>query len=152
MTVLASYTELRACFATTLDRAGDGFEEWPSEELEAGGFTGGFTGVAAPIAAFPIDVSVDGSANGSEAYHAYLSQRTDDAASQSFTIVRTSGKSGTWTIALTSFGATSVGLGSTTAPVSVDQLTKLLKHVYLYVQRISDDAIQFLDLTRESLS
>lgn len=150
--ILPSYSAMRAAFATTTDRAGDGFEEWPSDMWQDAGFDGGFTGVDAPIAEFPIDVSVDGEANGAEAYHVYLSQRTDDVGLQSLSIARTSGKSGTWTISITSFGAAELGMDDPTDPVSVEQLTRLLRHVYLYVSRISDQAYQFLDFTRESLS
>lgn len=146
MTVLSSYSTMRAAFATTTDRAADGFEEWPSELVLANGFDDGFTGIATPILSFPITVSVDGSANGSEAYDVFLSQRTEVAADQPFAIARATGKSGSWTITMTTAGRLSIGLASVTDPVSVDQLSQILNFCHLYVSRHSDQAIQWVDL------
>ena len=150
--ICLNYSQFRSVFSTSGVVAADGYEEWPSAELRSGGFSGGLTGVDKPILAFPITVSVDGSANGAAAHNAWLSQRTDVAANQWLSTTETAGKSGSWTIALTATAVADLGLASTTAAVSVDQLTKILKHVYLYVQRQSDDAIQWFDLLRLSLA
>jgi hypothetical protein len=149
--IIHSYTTFRHHFATSATLANDGAEEWPEAELRSGGFDDGFTGIPTPITAFPITVSVDGSANGDLAYHVYLSQRTDDEDSQYLSITRTSGKSGTFTIALTNFGADALGLEGVAEPVTTDQLKQAMKYTYLYVSRLSDSAIQVADLLDATL-
>lgn len=139
-------------FATVATLDIDGYEIWPAAELRSGGFTGGFTGIPKPITSFPITVSVDGQANGAVAHNAFLSQRTDEPANRWLSITEATGKSGTWTIGLTSRAMLDLGLLTASDPVSVDQLIQILNRVHLYVQRISDDAIQWVDLLRASLA
>jgi len=152
VTVIASWTTMRALFASsapTFDA--DGVETWPYHKMRANGFDDGITGVPKPITSFPVTVTVDGQANGAEAYDIYLSQRTDDIASQYMQVDPVLGKSGTWTIALTSAAVTALGLGSTTDQLTVGQVRRVTRHCAIYVQRQSDDAIQWLDLEQASL-
>lgn len=128
----------------------DGFERWPVALMRAGGFSGGFTGLAGATA-FPRTVSVDGAANGAEAYDAYLSQRTDAPARRLFSIVRTAGKSGTWTLSLASLAVSDLALSGPTATLTDDQLSRLLRYVALYVRRHADGAIQWVDLHKAVL-
>lgn len=147
MTVIVNYTTMRATFATTATPVDpDGMEPWPYANVRASGFDDGFTGIGEPITAFPITVSVDSLNVGAVAHDAYLSQRTDVAASQYFTIVETATYSGTWTISLTSVGAAAIGNALTTDPVTPDQLAQATKYCALYVKRLSDAAIQWVSL------
>lgn len=150
--IVSNYSTFRALFATTTTRALDGFELWPSASLEASGFDDGFTGIDTPILSFPITISVDGLANGAEAYHLWLSQRTEVAADQYLSIALASGKSGSWTISLTSKCVSDLGLGGATSTVTPDQLVEILRNCHVYVQRISDNAIQWVDLLRSTLA
>jgi hypothetical protein len=155
--VLPSYTTFRALFATTATPVDpDGYEPWPyATKMRAGGFTGGFSGVpslnSGPIA-FPLTVSVDSQAIGAPAFDIYLSQRTDDAAAQPFAIAEVAGKSGTWTISLTTRGCVSIGLldasgtPTPTASLTPGQVEVASRNVYLYVRRLSDGAMQWADL------
>lgn len=149
--IIYSWTAFRHHFNPFGDIGPDGVEGWPIDDVRAGGFDGGFSGIAEPITAFPIDVSVDGSASGALAYHAYLSQRTDDPDAQYLSIIRKSGKSGTFTIGLTALAVTELGLTLATDPVSSAQLIQALKYVTLYVQRLSDGAIQLVNLLDATL-
>lgn len=156
MTVIATYTTFRATFATSSTQDVDGFEVWPLAKVRSGGFTGGFSGIGKPIQAFPITVSCNGGASDASdatTYAWWLSQRTEDTASQWLSCVHsTVGYSGTVTIALTAKCVTDLGLGSTTDSLTDDELRRILMHCYLYVQRASDDAIQWVDLLAETQS
>jgi hypothetical protein len=151
--IFSNYSTFRAHFATTATLAADGFEEWPVAELNSGGFTAGFTGILKPITAFPITISCNAqAADGGAAFHWYLSQRTDDPANQYFTITQLSAtQSGSVVLALTSLAATELGLDDVDSAVTEDDLVRLLKYVDLYVQRVSDDAIQHMLLLKATL-
>jgi hypothetical protein len=141
------YTDMRAAFAAAPTIAADGYELWPSANLQ----TATFTGIDTPITEFPITISVDSGANGSEVYHAYLSQRTDDAASQYLSIAVTSGKSGSWDISLTSLAVDALGLDDPTDSLNLSQLTQALKYVTLYTSKISDQTIRYVELLPTTL-
>lgn len=128
-----------------------GIEEWEPALMRALGFDGGITGTPTPITAFPFTVTVDGGALGAMVYDAYLSQRTDDPGLQYLRLTHTAGTSGSWTIRLTSAGATELGLASVTSAVTIDQLRVALKHATLYVRRQSDGSIQLLNLLDATL-
>lgn len=152
--ILARWTDFRARFATSATTGPDGVEVWPIDEVRSGGFTGGFTGIARPITAFPLTVSCNSQAvDGGAAFDWYLSQRTDDSTLQWMSISQFSAtQSGTVTIALTAKCVTDLGLGGTTATLTEDQLREILRHCTLYVQRVSDDAIQLVQLLQYTLS
>jgi hypothetical protein len=150
MSVLGTFAAMRTAFATDPALGNDGYPAWPIAMVDANGFDDGLTGVPTPIEQFAITVSVDGSANGAEAYDVWLSQRTDEPTQQWFDIYRATGKSGSWTIEMTSVAADYLGLGDPGDALSLDDVKRALKYVTLYVQRISDQATQcfaLLDLT-----
>lgn len=151
--ILPNYTTFRAFFATSATLAADGLEVWPVAELRSGGFTGGFTGIAKPITAFPITISCNAqAADGGAAFNWYLSQRTDDPTKQYLSITQLSAtQSGSVVLALTSLAVSELGLGSATAAVGEAELIRILKHCDLYVQRVSDDAIQHVLLLQATL-
>jgi hypothetical protein len=140
--IVYDYSTFRALFATTATPDVTGYEEWPFAEVRSGGFDDGFTGIDTPIAAFPIEVDVGGGVD----HHAYLSQRTDDTALQYLEITEANPATDAWTIALTAKCVSDLGLALTTSPVTEDQLRRILANVTLYVQRISDNAIQFVNI------
>lgn len=150
--IVHSYTTFRALFATSATLGADGFEVWPSSMVRAAGFTGGFSGIDTPILSFPITISVNANAVGAEAYHFWLSQRTEVEASQYLTVARATGASGSWTIGLTAKAVADLGLADEEDSVTPDQLTEILRHCHVYVQRISDNAIQWCDLLQETLA
>lgn len=136
-----SYTNFRHVFATSATAAADGYEVWPSASVRDGGFDGGFTMSPRPITAFPITITTTGFA---VPCHWYVSQRTDDAAGQYLSV--TGGTGASVTIALTAVATTALGLSLTTSPVTPDQVQEILNNCWVYVQRVSDDAIQWCDL------
>lgn len=146
MIITSNWTTFRHHFATTSILDDDGVEEWPLGRVRANGFDDGFTGIDIPITEFPIDVSVNSGANGALAYHVYLSQRTDEADNQYMSVTRKSGKSGTFTIALTANAVTELGLDDATDSLTTSQLIQLLKDCTLYVKRLSDGAIQLVNM------
>lgn len=146
--VIANFSTMRLVFATTSTRGVDGYEIWPVENLLINGFDDGFTGLPVPLTDLPITLSVDGSADGAEAYHAYLSQRTDDTSKQYLSLSLASGKSGTWDISATSLLTDAYGAG----PYTSDQIRDIFRYCTLYVQRISDQSIQFLNILETTLA
>jgi len=151
MAVLPNYVTFRHYFGDGTT-ALDGYETFDVGKVRAAGFDGGFTGISKPILAFPITFTVDGSAVGAEEYDVWLSQRTDDGTRQMFSLVATAGYSGSWTLSLTSQGAADLGLAATTDSVSTGNLAIGLRNVHFYCRRISDGAIQWVDLLAETMS
>ena len=156
MTVIANYTTFRAWFATSGTLDVDAMEVWPIAEVRSGSFTGGFSGIAKPIQAFPITVSCNGGATDvadATTYAWWLSQRTEDTGAQWLAMTEpTPGTSGTVSISLTAKCVTDLALSGATDSLDDDQLQRILKHCALYVQRASDDAIQWVDLLSETQS
>ena len=156
MTVVANYTTFRAWFATSATLDVDAMEVWPVANVRGAGFTTGVFGIGKPIQAFPITVSCNAGVSDATAgttYAWFLSQRTEDTAAQWLSCVETTaGTSGTVTISLTAKCVTDLALGGTTSSLTNDQLVRILKNVHLYVQRASDDLIQWVDLLNETQS
>jgi len=149
MAVIPNYVTFRHYFGDTAAVDVDGYPPFLLSKVRSSGFDNGFTGLPLPGAslAFPLTVSVDGSANGAEAYDVWLSQRTDDPALAMFTVALVAGKSGTWTISLTPSGLSDLApLATTTSALSRDEQFRALKYAHLYVIRHSDNAIQWVDL------
>ncbi len=145
--ILHTYAAFRAQFALPgAAIANDGMEEWPVAKLRSGGFTGLVTPT---ITAFPILMTCNsGAVDGGAAFDWYLSQRTDVAADQYLTITQFDPtKSGSILVGITEVNVLKLLPdvdGITIAyPAS---LTALLKNVHLYVQRRSDQAIQWIKL------
>jgi len=133
----------------------DGLETWPTQSLRINGFNNTLAGVRKPgVAGIPMVVTAnnyqaDAVFNADE-YDWYLSQRSDLAANQAFTIVQRPNVgfvsfSGTVHIALlfAKFGK----LGN--ERFSPSDIIRFFKHTHLYVQRRSDKAIQWVDLLRK---
>lgn len=152
MNICQTYAVFRDDFAEDPDPGVDGYPVWPVWNLEQPDFNGGLSGLPAPITAFPITVSVDGQANGSEGHRCYLSQRTDEPTARWLDIQWVSGKSGTWTISLTSACVAALGLGSATDTLVIDQVERILKYCSLYVQKISNQHTQHFDLLEMTLA
>lgn len=152
--ILLRWIDFRNAFAENTTPGIDGVPTWPVDRVRADGFDDGFSGIGRPITAFPITVSCDSEAVTTvDAFHWYLSQRTDDAAPQWLSITQSNpAQSGTVTISLTSKCVTDMGLNSTTDSLNDGQLREILKHCSLYVVRTSDTAIQWVDLLQYTLS
>ncbi len=152
--IIDRWTNFRYSFATSSTIGNDGVEVWPVEMVRANGFDGGFTGIPRPISAFPLTVSCNGqAADGGAAFNWYLSQRTDDSSLQWISVTQLSGtQSGSVVLALTSKCVSDLGLAGVTVTLNEDQLREILKHCDLYVQRVSDDAIQLVQLLQYTLS
>lgn len=119
----------------------DGYEVWPLNLVRVIGFNAGFTTTA-------IGISCNGGAPdavpGVDEYNWYLSQRTDDPAKQGFIVSSAFGLSGT---VLFNFNLALLGLtlGQKLTP---EQRAQFYRYCHLYVQRISDGAIQWVDLLK----
>lgn len=150
--IVGNWATFRTVFADGGAPVGvDGVLEWEPVLMRQLGFDGGITGTPTPITAFPFTVTVDAGALGAMVYDAYLSQRTDDPGAQYLRLTHAAGTSGSWTIRLTTAGATALGLAAVTDAVTIDQLRVALKHATLYVRRQSDGSIQLLHLLDATL-
>jgi hypothetical protein len=152
--ILLRWYDFRFGFVDDTTVGIDGVPAWPHDRVRADGFDDGFTGIARPIPAFPLTVSIDSEAVTSvDAYHWYLSQRTDDASLQWLALSQSNpAQSGTVTISLTAKCVTDMGLSTTTDDMTEPLLREILKNVDLYVVRVSDYAIQWLPMLQYTLS
>ena len=130
----------------------DGQPQWPIALLDSGGFTNGFSGIPTPYAAVAFEVTVNSTAAdtvaGVDEYHWYLSQRSDVVAKQYLSIaqkapVGINTYSGTVSIV---HSALATAVFAPSAPIDPATQRKLFKLMHLYVKRISDGAIQWVDL------
>lgn len=148
MSVLTTYTAFRTAFATAAVPVNDGLDQWPYVQLLVPGFTNTWTIPNTLPSGFatgtPWVITINAGANdavaGVDEYTWYLSQRTDDPLKQYFTIahpnVLPATRSGTVNIYFSAFGQSVYGFVDTTV------IPIIFRNVDLYVQRISDDAIQ----------
>lgn len=153
--ILLRWLDFRTAFVDDVENIGpDGVPAWNHDKMRSAGFDDGFTGIDRPIAAFPITVSCDSQATTVvDAFHWYLSQRTDDPALQWLSITQSdTAKSGTVTISLTAKCVTDMGLDTTTDDMTEPLLREILKHVDLYVCRATDFSIQWVSMLRYTLS
>lgn len=151
--IIKLYKDFRYRFSDTLAPSFDGREEWPTELVRANGFDAGFTGIPRPITAFPVTISCNGEAvDGGAAFDWYLSQRTDDWTNQYITVIQPGPlQSGTIELSLTGRALADLSLLTHTSQVSEEHLVRILTDNMLYVKRISDGAIQMVDLLRATL-
>jgi hypothetical protein len=139
----------------------DQTESFPSEEhpttnlVRSGGFDAGFTGIDKPYLWQTMTVTVNNQAAdavyGVSDYHWYLTQRTDDASVQYLSIVQkpdSGGQSFSGTVLIDHTATATAELGITGIP-TMAQLRGLFIHTELYCKRVSDGAIQWVDLYRE---
>lgn len=141
-----------ACATTAWFVDNDGQPQWPVDLLDSGGFTGGLSGIPVPYGAVAFEVTVNATAadviKNADEYHWYLSQRSDVVAEQYLSISQKASTalnsySGTVSIVHSSLAASVYNITSIIDP-SVQR--KLFKYMHLYVKRVSDGAIQWVDL------
>ncbi len=139
----------------------DATESFPSVEhpttdlVRSGGFDGGFTGIDKPYTGPPMTISINGGAAdavfGVADYHWYLSQRTDEPTEQYLTCVQkadSGGNSYSGTVLVNRTELANKELQITTTP-NMNQVRGLFINCHLHVKRVSDGAIQWVDLYRE---
>ncbi len=150
--VFTSFSGFRAAFSTG-GTDGDGYATWPLAKVRSGGFDAGLTGIPRPISVVGLTISCNAEADdGGAAFDWYLSQRSDDPARQYlFLSQRTDPQSGTVLLITTAVGRAAVGMASINSPVNEDQLVRLFRDVTLYVRRVSDGAIQLVNLLPSTL-
>jgi hypothetical protein len=150
--ILPSYTSMRAVFATTTTLGNDGHPVFPEAEYTNQDFSLSGTTKYTASFAFPKRVqmwAVGGVAvDTGEDHHAYLSQRSDVAANQWLELGEYNTTTDIWTLSLTHEAVEAFDLALTTSVLSEPILRRILKGVYLYTQRISDDSVRVCDLTR----
>jgi len=151
------------CDVVAVHRDKDAVETWPIAKVRSGGFTGGFTGIAKPILVVPVSLTVNATAldavSGTDEYDWWVSQRTDTLADQMlkvwdyhhfFNVVPT--RSGTIILALSDLGMSKLGFIDTFEFVTIDQVIRLFRNVHVYCRRISDGAIQWVNVLPYTLS
>jgi hypothetical protein len=153
--ILPNYSTFRAAFAVGSALAADGLEVWPVGNLRINGFDGGFIGIPVPVTAFPLTISCNGlvddpSPGGiyTTSYNWYLRQRDpgETGVNDLLNIAQHSDpKSGTVII-----NPSALGL-SLYPTVNFDSVLAMFRHVELYCQRLSDKAIQYVQLDRAAM-
>ena len=164
MAIWPNYTTFRHRFSTsgTIDPI-TGYEEWPLAEVGSGGFT--TFNVPRPMATAAFTVTCNGAGSsvigaddavlGVDEYNWWVSLRSDVAAEQIVTVAQYSAaKSGTLQFGVNQTLARAL-LNSTTFTSATNLETDLVRqllyrNVWIYVQRVSDDAVQVIDLLRAS--
>jgi hypothetical protein len=149
--ILNSYVSMRAVFATSATLAADGHLVFPEDEIaEQAWSLSGATRYTATFS-FPKRVQmwpVGGVAvETGQDHHAYLSQRSDVAANQWLSLGEYNTVTDVWNLTLTTVAVNALGLASKESVLSEPNLRRILKNVYLYTQRISDNSIRVADLT-----
>lgn len=155
--ICPNYSVFRSQFATTTTRAADGYEVWNAGLIRTHSFDDGIAGIYSSEAnqQFPISLTVNGYAADAVAstdeYDWYVSQRTDVAASQYLAVtaypnLAGSTYSGSIRLSLTAFAIAELDLDDGTELDGADLVKRVLSRVYVYVQRRSDDSIQYVEL------
>lgn len=160
-----------ACTLTSSFIDDDGYDRWPLTYVRLAGSGFGaasgsgnpgstITGVPTPYAGSPFTVTCNAVAadavRGVDEYRWYLSQRTDTPASQHLDIYQlastpTQSFSGTVRIVHTALAQSAFGFTGS-SDFTPDMVPLLFRNCHLYVQRISDNAIQWVDLLRAMTS
>jgi len=155
--ICASYSDFRHRFADTTDRAADGLEVWPAEQVFASGFVS-IVGIYASDSnqLFPHTLSVNAltsdSVKGTDEYEWYLSQRTDDSEGQFLSLTKydpnptAQSFSGSAVFDLTALGTDEFEPDDDGNVSGVDNIKRLYRNVHLYVKRKSDGAILWVNL------
>jgi hypothetical protein len=128
----------------------DGAEKWPVDLVRANGFSSTITMLPKPATQFPVEVTCNGLATdvaAGSSYVWYARQRTDDAALKWLDVSTIdSTRTGTVVIQLTDKAVADMGLAAKTSKLTGDQQVRVMRNVTLFVKRLSDGAIQFVDL------
>jgi len=144
----------------------EGTPEWPgvfaaeagrTNLMRASSFTGSMTGMPQPyLNASPgyIELTLSGFTSDSVAftpeYRWYLSQGTDVTAKQYWTLTGKPNLVGTSYSGIIRLTQTALATAEFTATPTIEDAPGLLRNAHVYVQRVSDGAIQWLDLYKES--
>lgn len=167
MAVIALFSNFRTIFSVTGTIGVDGYPAWPLASVRASGFTS--FGLPKPIVHLPFTVTANPASAGAvignddaiigvDDYDWYVSQGTDVAAKQRLVVTQYSAaKSGTIQIT----GQKSVydqiipkasALQPPEVPLPEETALLMFKHVTIYVQKKSNNAIQVIHLYRDSFS
>ncbi len=139
-------------------RDNDMVEQFPSEFgntnlVRSGGFTGGFSNIDPGMWGLSVLVSVNSAVADAvpfvDEYNWYLSQRTNTPAEQwlaiTSQIVLPNTYSGSVNLVGTALAMSELGFTSP-SDITMNMVRELYKHCHLYCQRITDGAIQWIDL------
>jgi hypothetical protein len=138
---------------------GDGLETWPVANVRAGGFDDGFTNATTVytmgnyLKLIPVGVSGVDAVLGVDEYDWYVSQQSDDPAAQLWSITNepsdaTNSRSGQLRLQSTALATTEFPGVTVCTP---DATALLFRNVHVYCRRISDGAIQWIDMLEEML-
>jgi len=132
----------------------DGIDIWPASYVRAGAFSGGFSGIDKPYTGAQMIITINALAYdsvwGVDDYDWYLSQRSDDPTRKYLDIApapRTASGTRSGTILVEHNALATAEYGTISTP-SMALIHELFAYTYLYVQRRSDKAIQWVDLLR----
>lgn len=144
----------------------DGWAEFPGPNatysnnlVRASGFDGGISIVSVSsdfTTRLTVNASAADSVFGTDEYDWYLSDRTDDPGKRFLDIVQrpSSGGnsySGSVDISLSALCLSELGINPATTPLTQSELAICFKFAHLYCRRVSDGAIQWVDLYLEQL-
>lgn len=142
----------------------DGYEVWPASNvrLASSGFgdtASTLTGIPVPYTGSSFLVSCNAvaadAAPGTDDYDWYFSQRTDLIGGQMLSIVQqppSGGNTFSGTVRITETALAVSELGAVVADTVPQRTVDLFKHCDIYVRRISDEAIQWVNLFRAMTS
>ncbi len=127
----------------------DGAETWPQALVRANGFSSTFALTPRPITIFPAQLTCNAlvtDATAGSSYKWFIRQPQVEPALQWITATHASALS-TGTIAIDLTGPAETDIGAVTlTKLTFEQQLRLLKGVTVFVKRLSDGAIQFVDL------
>ena len=157
--ICINWTTFRAAFNPGGAVGADGVEVWPVANVRAGSFGGAIASAAFAshgVVAWPIVLTVnalaqDASPAYDEQYDWYVSQRTDDAASQYLVVSPVAKSSGSISIAYDPTNTAKLLPGIAT-PSDDNSIALLFKHVHVYCRRRSDGAIDWVRLADRLLA
>lgn len=162
MAIWSNYITFRHHFSTSLviDPL-TGYEEWPLAMVRANGFTdlalprpilvASFKLTVNPLTPGDPDSGADDAVAHVDEYNWYVSQRTDVAARQHLTVSQVTNKSGTLQFDITANAEEMIPALTDPLYVLTElDLHLLYRNVWVYCQRIGDDAIQQIELLTAS--
>lgn len=160
MAIWPNFTTFRHHFSVTgTPDPLTGYEEWPNDYVRINSFTTfnlprpitqpSFTVTVNP--ASPGDlIGADDAVAGTDEYNWYVAMRTDDTARQHLSVSQVANKSGTLQFGVTSVAEDLIPNVDGTTHLDEIDLHLLYRNVWIYVQRVSDDAVQLIELLTAS--